>query len=93
MPTLLNALADEVYTQLEAQLGKGILETPMGMDILKQAIPNIENQIREQLRSQLEAQLGTEFFTTKEGKEVLHRLSVLTLPDRTNQMKVQNLIR
>ncbi len=80
VPTLLNALADEVYTELEAQLGKGILETPMGMDILKQAIPNIENQIREQLRAQLEAQLGTEFFTTKEGKEILQQLSALTLP-------------
>ncbi len=81
VPTLLNALADEVYTQLEAQLGKGILETPMGMGILKQAIPKIENQIKEQLRSQLEAQLGTEFFTTKEGKEILQQLSVLTLPE------------
>ena len=81
VPTLLSALADEVYTELEAQLGKGILETPMGMDILKQAIPNIENQIREQLRAQLEAQLGTEFFTTEEGKEILQRLSALTLPE------------
>lgn len=93
VPTLLNALADEVYAQLEAQLGEGILETPMGMEFLKQVTPQVENQVREQLRSQLESQLGAEFFTTKEGKEILQQLSVLTLPDRTNQMKVQNLIR
>ena len=84
VPQLLNALADEVYTQLEAQLGKGILETPMGMGILRQAIPQVENQIREQLRLQLEAQLGVEFFTTEEGKDILQQLSELMLPDGTN---------
>ena len=81
VPTLLNALVDEVYAQIEAQLGKGILNTPMGIEFLKQVTPQVENQIKGQLRSQLEAQLGTEFFTTEEGKEILQQLSELTLPD------------
>ncbi len=84
VPKLLNALEDEIYTQLEAQLGKDMLKTPMGMDFLKQIIPQVENQIREQLQAQLEAQLGSEFFKTEEGKDILRQLSELTLPDGTN---------
>ena len=86
-PKLLSAIEKEAFSQLEAQLGKDMLKTPMGMDILKQVIPQVENQIRKQLQRQLEAQLGTEFFTTEEGKDILQQLSVLTLPDGTNQMK------
>ena len=50
VPQLLNALEKEIVSQLEAQLGKDILQTPMGMDILKEAIPQVGDQIKVQLR-------------------------------------------
>ena len=53
----------------------------MGMDILKQAIPQVKGQIKEQLQSQLEAQLGAEFFKTQEGQDILQQLSMLMSPD------------
>ena len=77
VPQLLNALEKEIVSQLEAQLGKDILQTPMGMDILKKAIPQVGDQIKVQLQSQLEAQLGEEFLKTKEGQDILQQLSVL----------------
>ena len=77
VPKLLSALEHEIHTQLEAQLGKGMLETPMGMSILKEAIPQVENQIKQQLKSQLQAQLGEEFLKTEEGQDILQQLSVL----------------
>lgn len=77
VPKMLNALEKEITSQIEAQLGKGILETPMGMNILKEVIPQVESQIKEQLKSQLQAQLGEEFFKTQEGKDILQQLSVL----------------
>ena len=64
VPKLLSALEHEIHTQLEAQLGEGILETPIGMGILKEAIPQVESQVKEQLQSQLEAQLGAAFLKT-----------------------------
>ena len=87
VPKLLNALEDEIYTQLEAQLGKDMLKTPIGMDILRQAMPQVRDQVKEQLQVQLEAQLGAEFFETEEGKDILRQLSELTLPDGTNYGK------
>ena len=81
VPNMLNALEKEITSQIEAQLGEGILDTPMGMNILKQAIPEIKNQIREQLQSQLQAQLGAEFFKTPEGANILQQLSVLLSSD------------
>ena len=50
VPKMLNALEKEITSQIEAQLGKGILETPIGMNILKEAIPQVENQIKQQLK-------------------------------------------
>ena len=81
VPNMLNALEQEITSQIEAQLGKGILETPMGMNILKQAIPEVKNQIKERLQSQLEAQLGAEFLETEEGQDILQQLSALLSAD------------
>ena len=81
VPNMLNALEQEITSQIEAQLGEGILKTPMGMDILKRAIPEVKTQIKEQLQSQLQAQLGAEFFKTPEGEDILQQLSVLLSPD------------
>ncbi len=76
-PKLLSALEKEIVSQIEAQLGKGILKTPMGMEILKQAMPQMRDQIKEQLQSQLEAQLGAEFLKTAEGEDIRQQLSAL----------------
>ena len=81
VPKMLNALEKEITSQIEAQLGKGILETPMGMNILKEAIPQVESQIKDQLKLQLQAQLGEEFFKTQEGKDILQQLSALLSAD------------
>lgn len=77
VPKLLSALEHEIHTQLEAQLGEGILETPIGMGILKEAIPQVESQVKEQLQSQLEAQLGAAFLKTEEGQDLLQQLTDL----------------
>ncbi|RKU38025.1 hypothetical protein C6496_07660 [Candidatus Poribacteria bacterium] len=84
IPQLLNALENEVYTQLETQLGKGILESPMGMDIVRQAMPQVRHQIKEQVQSELETRLGAEFFQTEEGKDILQQLSVLMSSEGIN---------
>lgn len=81
VPKMLNALEKEITSQIEAQLGKGILETPMGMNILKEAIPQVGSQIKQQLKLQLQTQLGEEFFKTQEGKDILQQLSVLLSAD------------
>ena len=75
VPALLNAFENEVYTQLEAQLGKGILNTAIAADILKQATVQIRDQVKENLQSQLEAHLGAEFLKTEEGQDILEQLS------------------
>ena len=77
VPKMLSALEKEITSQIEAQLGKGILETPIGMNILKEAIPQVENQIKQQLKSQLQAQLGEEFLKTEEGQDILQQLADL----------------
>ena len=76
-PKLLSALEKEIVSEIEAQLGKGILKTPMGMEILKQAIPQVRDQIKERLQSQLETQLGAEFLKTAEGEDIRQQLSAL----------------
>ena len=74
---MLSAFKKEIYTQLEAQLGKSILKSSMGMDILKQATVQVRDQIKEQLQSQLEVQLGEEFLKTEEGQDIRQQLSAL----------------
>ena len=75
VPAILSAFEKEVYTQLEAQLGKGILNTAIAADILKQATVQIRDQVKENLQSQLEAHLGAEFLKTEEGQDILEQLS------------------
>ena len=77
VPAMLNAFEKEISTQLEAQLGKNILKTEMGMDIFKQVTVQARDQIKEQLQSQLEAQLGAEFLETEEGQDILKQFSAL----------------
>ena len=81
VPNMLSYLEKEVVSQLEAQLGKGILQTPMGMEFLKQAVPQMKDQIKGQLHSQLEAQLGAEFLETEEGQDILQQLSMMLSAD------------
>jgi len=81
VPKLMSALEKEIISQIEAQLGKDILKTPMGMDILKEAIPQVGDQIKAQLQSQLQAQLGAEFLKSEEGQDILQQLSVLLSAD------------
>ena len=81
VPNMLRYLEKEVVSQLEAQLGKGILQTPMGMEFLKQAVPQMKDQIKGQLHSQLEAQLGAEFLETEEGQDILQQLSMMLSAD------------
>ena len=81
VPNMLSYLETEVVSQLEAQLGKGILQTPMGKEFLKQAVPQMKDQIKGQLHSQLEAQLGAEFLETEEGQDILQQLSMMLSAD------------
>ena len=75
VPIMLSAFEKEVYTQLEAQLGKNILKSSIAVDLLKQATVQLGDQIREQLQSELEARLGAEFLETAEGQDILKQLS------------------
>ena len=77
VPAMLNAFEKEISTQLEAQLGKNILKTEMGMDMLKQITVQVRDQVKEQLQSQLEAHLGAEFLETEEGQDLLKQFSAL----------------
>ena len=81
LPKMLDRMAvsilEQVKPQLEAQLGKGILETQMGMDILQQATMQVRGHINEKLQSQLQSLLGEAFINTAEGQDILKQLSVL----------------
>ena len=77
MPKLLSFTEKEISVQLQAQLGEDLLKTPMGMDILKQALEQVNGAIAEKVQAQLEAQLGEEFFKMEEGQEILKQLSLL----------------
>ncbi|MCY4553612.1 MAG: hypothetical protein OXC79_08055 [Candidatus Poribacteria bacterium] len=85
LPKMLNRMEISVLEQakpeIEAQLGKGILETQMGMDILQQVTGQVRDQIKEQLQSKLEAQLGAEFLKTEEGQDIHQQLSELFSED------------
>ena len=85
LPKMLNRMEVSVLEQakpeIEAQLGKGILETQMGMDILQQVTGQVRDQIKEQLQSKLEAQLGAEFLKTEEGQDIHQQLSELFSED------------
>ena len=74
------SILEQAKPQIEAQLGKGILETQMGMEILQQVTVQVRDQVKGQLQSQLEAHLGAEFLKTEEGQDILQQLSVLTSP-------------
>ena len=80
VPKILSTLENDVASQLEEQLGKGLLNTPMGMDIYKQALGQVKSTITEQIQVQLQDQLGEEFFKTEEGQDLLKQLSVLMSP-------------
>ncbi|MCY3739497.1 MAG: hypothetical protein OXH00_00605 [Candidatus Poribacteria bacterium] len=74
------SILEQAKPQIEAQLGKGILETQMGMEILQQVTVQVRDQVKGQLQSQLEAHLGAEFLKTEEGQDILQQLSVLMSP-------------
>ena len=80
VPKIISTTKKDVVSQLEAQLGKGILDTPMGMDIFKQVFVKVGDTIEEQLLAQLQAKLGEEFFQTQEGQNVHRQLSALLSP-------------
>ena len=84
LPKVLNRMEvrilEQTKPQLEAQLGKGILETQMGMNILQQVTASVKDQIKEKLQSQLQSHLGEEFLKTEEGQDILEQLSVLLSP-------------
>ena len=74
------SVLEQVKPQLEAQFGKGILDTQMGMDILQQVTGQVRDQVKEKLQSQLQSKLGEEFLKTAEGQDILQQLSVLMSP-------------
>ena len=84
LPKILNrmevSILEQAKPQLEAQFGKGILDTQMGMGILQQVTVQVRDQIKEKLQSQLQSQLGEEFLKTEEGQDILEQLSVLMSP-------------
>ena len=84
LPKMLNrmevSILEQAKPELEAQLGKGILDTQMGMGILQQVTVQVRDQIKEKLQSQLQSHLGEEFLKTAEGQDILEQLSVLMSP-------------
>ena len=84
LPRVLNrmdvSILEQTKPQLEAQFGKGILETQMGMNILQQVTVQVKDHIKEKLQSQLQSHLGEEFLKTEEGQDILEQLSVLMSP-------------
>ena len=84
LPKVINrmevSILEQVKPQLEAQFGKGILDTQMGVNILQQVTVQMKDQIKEKLQSQLQSHLGEEFLKTEEGKDILEQLSVLMSP-------------
>ena len=84
LPKVLNrmevSILEQAKPQLEAQFGKGILETQMGMGILQQVTVQVRDQISEKLQSQLQSLLGEAFLKTAEGQDILQQLSVLMSP-------------
>jgi len=85
LPKVLNrmevSMLEQAKPQLEAQLGKGILDTQMGMGILQQVTTQVRDQVKERLQSQLQSRLGEEFLKTTEGQDILKQLSALFLEE------------
>ncbi len=77
VPQLIAVFEKEIYSQLQAELGKDILNTPTGKEILKQALGQAKSQIKEQLLEQLQAELGEDFFQKQEGKDIRKQISSL----------------
>ncbi len=77
VPKLIAVFEAEIYSQLQAQLGKDILNAPTGTDILKQALGQSKSQIKEQLLERLQTELGADFFKAQEGKDIRKQLSAL----------------
>ena len=71
---------EQAKPQLEAQLGKGILDTPMGMDLLQQVTVQVKDRVKEMLQAQLQSHLGGDFLKTAEGEDILQQLSALMSP-------------
>ncbi|RKU15941.1 hypothetical protein C6503_13325 [Candidatus Poribacteria bacterium] len=95
VPKVLNrievGILEQAKPQIEAQLGKGILDTQMGMDILQQVTAQVRVQVKEQLQSQLETRLGEEFLKTEEGQDILKQLAALFLeaPEPLGNAKIK----
>ena len=71
---------EQAKPQIEAQLGKGILDTPMGMDLLQQVTVQVKDRVKEMLQAQLQSHLGGDFLKTAEGEDILQQLSALMSP-------------
>ena len=80
VPKMLSNVEGEVYSQLEAKLGKGLLKTRMGMSIRKQVLEKTFAILEEKLHVHLQSELGEEFLRTQEGQDILQQLSVLMSP-------------
>ena len=64
---MLSTIEKKIQAELQAQLGKRIPDTQMGMDILKQASEKMMRDIEEKIRARLQEQLGKEFPTRTEN--------------------------
>ena len=71
---------EQAKPQLEAQLGKGILDTQMGMGLLQQVTVQVKDRVKEMLQAQLQSHLGGDFLKTAEGEDILQQLSALMSP-------------
>ena len=61
VPKMLGTIEKEIHAELQAQLGKSIPDTQMGMDILKQVSQKMMDDIKEKILAQLQAQFGEGF--------------------------------
>ena len=61
VPKILNTIEKKIHAELQAQLGKSIPQTQMGMDILKQVLQKMMDDIKKKILAQLQAQFGKGF--------------------------------
>ena len=78
VPRIRINLAGEVYSELEKQLGKDVLNTPAGMDIFKDVMGQVLETLEKKIHTHLQAEIGEEFLKTQEGNDILQQLSALT---------------
>ena len=83
IPKLIAVFEAEITSQLQAQLGKDLLNSPMGTDIFKEALQQAKRQIIEQLQARLQKQLGSDFFRQPEGKDILEQMAMLLSAEET----------